>query len=242
MIVYVHPGGYVAGEPRYCHQIASRLCGITGLDVLVPRYRLAPEHPFPAGRDDVVAATLRLLDEVPAGRIAIGGASAGAGLALSALLRLRDLEQAIPSSVFLASPWVDLTGDLVAAQLRDDEAASNDPDFVGSRSQLAAYMRECAQMYRGTTPADAHGVSPIRADLFGLPPVHIEVSRSELLVGDARMLASRWRAAGSRATLHEAHSARHAYLQNDIGSTDGHAALYRVATHVTCNILDSGTL
>ena len=101
---YLHGGGYIACSPRTHRRITSGYA-LRGLSVFAPAYRLAPEHPFPAALDDAVAAYRGLLDGgVPPGRVVLGGDSAGGGLALALLLRLRDENHPLPAGAALFSP------------------------------------------------------------------------------------------------------------------------------------------
>ena len=135
-----------------------------GARALAVEFRLAPEHPFPAAYDDALAAWRFLREQGFAARqIAVGGDSAGGGLTLALLMRLRDLKEALPACAWLVSPWTDLTLSGETLATKDDA----DPLLH------KAYLEELAQAY---VPAgvDRHDprVSPLFGDLRGLPPLH----------------------------------------------------------------------
>jgi acetyl esterase/lipase len=192
LIVYVHGGGFVAGSARSHRHIGAHLAEAASAAVLMVDYRLAPEHQFPAGRDDVVDVYRWLLAE---GRspssIAFAGDSAGAGLVLTALLHLRAGDVPLPAAVALFSPWVDLTLSGTSAVTH----AAFDP-MVG-RAGLLLFARA----YLGTTdPLDVR-VAPLVAGLEGLPECLVQVGEREVLLDDAIRLTDRLRASGGRPVL-----------------------------------------
>ena len=111
VLLFLHGGGYELGSLRSDGELAARLGRAAGMRVLFPEYRLAPEHPFPAAIDDVLAAWrwLRAGQELSAGSLAVAGDSAGGGLAVALLVATRDAGQAVPAAAVLMSPTVDLT-------------------------------------------------------------------------------------------------------------------------------------
>jgi monoterpene epsilon-lactone hydrolase len=147
-------------------------------------YRLAPEHPFPAALDDVLAAYRELLDRGAApARTALAGDSAGGWLALSAALRLRDADDPRPAALGLISPWLDLQGTAW-------------PDDRTDAMLRPAWLRRCARDFAGGADPGAPELAPLEADLAGLPPVTMHVGSEEILLDDAVRLARRARAAG----------------------------------------------
>ncbi len=188
---YLHGGGYIACSPRTHRRITGGYAS-RGLEVVAPAYRLAPEHPFPAALDDAHAAYLGLLaDGVPPGRVVFGGDSAGGGLALALLLRLRDEGRPLPVGGVLFSPWTDLTE--TSATLRSN--ARHDALFPGTG------MARLTEPYlAGADPADPL-VSPLFGDHCGLPPLLLHVGSHEVLLDDSRSLAARAGAAGVPVTL-----------------------------------------
>jgi epsilon-lactone hydrolase len=191
-ILYLHGGAYIAMSARTHRAITSRLATWSGARLFALDYRLAPEHPFPAALDDAMAAYRALLAAgIEPSHIALAGDSAGGGLALALLLALRDAPEPLPAAAVLFSPWTDLaaTGNSIT---ENNEA---DPLLFG------AWVAAGATHYLGATPADHPLVSPVYADLTGLPPLLIQVSDSEVLLDDSRRVAENAIRAGVKATL-----------------------------------------
>lgn len=182
VLVYLHGGGYVIGGPPTHRDVVSRLAAASETTALVVDYRLAPEYPFPAALDDAVAAYRAVL---AAGfdhrQVAVAGDSAGGGLALATLLSARDAGDPLPAAVVCCSPWVDLalSGDSI------DGRAAEDP--ILSRRWLEQMARSYAADTDRTTPL----VSPLYADLRGMPPMLIVVGTAEILHDDATRLFER---------------------------------------------------
>ena len=191
-LLYLHGGGYVIGSPRSHRHLAAALAGASGAATLLPDYRLAPEHPFPAAVEDAVAAYRWLLARgIPANGIVIGGDSAGGGLTVATLLALRDRGLPGPAGGVCISPWVDLTCSGASYTSR----AASDP--IVTQTGVA----EMARAYVGTGDPRLPLASPLFADLTGLPPLLVHVGSDEVLLDDAVGLAERARAAGVAATL-----------------------------------------
>jgi len=190
-LLYLHGGGYCVGSPRTHRELAGRLARVANRVCIVPDYRLAPEHPFPAGLDDAFAVyqTLYQTAELPP---VLAGDSAGGGLALALLLRLRDDGLPMPPRTAVLSPWTDLG--LTGGSIHDRKA--RDPYMT------EAALEVFAQAY---APPDIRRqvlVSPLYADLGGLPPVWIEVGSEEVLFDDAARFHARAVAQGIEATLY----------------------------------------
>ena len=184
-VLYLHGGGYQVGSARAYRGLLAHLSRACDAPVLAPDYRLAPEHPYPAAAEDVYA-TFRALRGAgqPAQRIAVVGDSAGGGLAMTLLLRLRAAGEELPGSVGLISPWLDLTC----------SAPSITANAASDVMLAPAWLAIAANMYGG--PEDAADLRPLDADLTGLPPLHVVAGGGELLVDDADGLVARARAAG----------------------------------------------
>lgn len=181
-LLYLHGGGYIFGSSMTTHRdLLWRLAQVGRAAVLSVDYRLAPEHPFPAAIDDVVAAYRWLLERWPAESLAIAGDSAGGGLALATLLRLRDEKTTLPAAAVLLSPWTDLaaTGQSLIDNLDKDTVLPGDR------------LREGAELYlAGTDPHEPYA-SPLYGDPTGLPPILIQVGSDEVLLDDSQRLAQR---------------------------------------------------
>jgi len=191
-VLYLHGGGYVIGSPRSHRHLAAAIARSARASTLLPDYRLAPEHPFPAAVDDAVAAYRWLLDrgQTPE-RMVLAGDSAGGGLTVATLLALRDRGLPLPAAGVCISPWVDLT--LSGASY--DAKAATDP--IVTRDGVT----EMARAYLGQTEARTPLASPLFADLSGLPPLLIQVGSEEVLLDDSVALAKRAKTAGVDATL-----------------------------------------
>jgi len=188
-ILYLHGGGYAFCGPGTHRLLAYNLSATTGMPCLLPDYRLAPEHPYPAALEDAVAAYGWLRGKNhPAERIAVAGDSAGGGLTVATVLRLQQLGQPLPGAIACLSPWTDLT--MSGASIN----TKADTDPMVQRASL----ERCAQWYLGdggdrTDPL----ASPLHGDLSGLPPILIQVGSEEVLLDDAARLAARAAEAGA---------------------------------------------
>ncbi len=191
VVVYLHGGGYSAGSVRSHRDLIARLCRSSGARVLALDYRLAPEHPFPAQLHDSLDAYRWLLRQGihPSG-VALAGESAGGGLTLSTLLKLRELGEPTPATAVLISPWVDL--EARGGSFHDNRAH----DFV-TRRAIETYARRFVPHHHRRHPLAA----PIHAELHGLPPVLIHVGQLEALRDEGISLAERIRQAGGDVTL-----------------------------------------
>jgi acetyl esterase/lipase len=191
VLLYLHGGGYVSCSPRTHRPITTALARLAQCRVFALDYRLAPEHPFPAAVDDAVAAFLWLLGMgISPGRIAVAGDSAGGGLALAMMLRLRSQGIALPACAVCLSPWVDLTGANAYSNVRSC-AMFKPPDIISF-----------AGLYLNGVSAETPDASPIFADLKGLPPLLIHASSTELLLADAVRLHEKASGQGIESKLH----------------------------------------
>lgn len=181
-MLYLHGGAYISGAPVYYRHFFWRVANATKARIWALEYRLAPEHPLPAALDDAVAGFTWLLDDVGDARdLFVMGDSAGGGLALCLLLKLRDEGRVLPRAAIAMSPWTDLalTGaSLVENATADPMLNTKDlPDFV--RCYLA-----------GGDPRNPYA-SPLYGDPSGLPPVLIQVGSDEILRDDAVRMAEK---------------------------------------------------
>lgn len=189
VILYLHGGSYLFGSPETHADVAARHALAAEARVVLPAYRLAPEHPFPAALDDAerVFDTL-VASGVPADRIAIAGESAGGGLTVLLALRLAK-RGAAPRAIAALSPWTDLSGSMPSMLAADDD--------YGDREMLLGQARQFA----GGVALDDPRVSPMFAELGGLPPMLVQVGTAERLLDEASELAKRAKAAGVDATF-----------------------------------------
>jgi monoterpene epsilon-lactone hydrolase len=193
VLMFFHGGGYCSGSIVSHRRLATEAGRAAGVRTLAIAYRLAPEQPFPAAYDDVLTAWRFLRDRnIPAAHIAIAGDSAGAGLALALIGRLRDAQEELPGCAWLISPWTDLT--MSGPTLSSKEAV--DP-LIHKQ-----YLIELADAYlpAGIDRKDPR-VSPIYADLKGFPPLLIQVGSAETLLDDATRFAAVAGAADVRVIL-----------------------------------------
>ncbi|QIE46426.1 alpha/beta hydrolase [Pseudohalocynthiibacter aestuariivivens] len=177
VILYFHGGGYVFGSPDTHKAMLARLSSLTGLRAVLPRYRLAPEHPFPAAPEDALSAYRAVMDHP--GGVIIGGDSAGGGLVLSLLARIIALGLPLPLGCFAFSPLTDVTfsGDSIRDNARAEIILP--ADRVG----------DMAGMYLGDHPADDPIASPLFAGFLGAPPIWLAVADTEILLDDSRRMA-----------------------------------------------------
>jgi len=180
ILLYLHGGAYVVGSATGYRSLAAELGRATGATSYAIDYRLAPEHPYPAAVDDAVTAYRALLAQgVPAHQIVIAGDSAGGGLTLAMLIRLRDAGDALPAAALLISPWADLG--CTAASLTSK--AAQDPSLTPEG------LRATAALYLNGADARTPAASPIFGDLSGLPPLLVQVGTAEILLDDAIAVA-----------------------------------------------------
>jgi acetyl esterase/lipase len=182
VLLYLHGGAFSLHLPNAYRQLTSRLARATGMRVLVPAYRLASEHRFPAGLDDCFAACRWLMGQ----GFSIAGDSAGGNLALGVLMRLRDEGLPLPGCAALISPVTDLTG--------------SGPSVHGNEGSDVMFDRHVLTLVQATyldgAPADDPAASPLFGDWSGLPPLLFHVSSSEMLLDDSLRAVERARCHG----------------------------------------------
>jgi len=193
VLLFFHGGGYCSGSIVSHRRMVTEAGRKAGCRTLAVDYRLAPEHPFPAALEDALKAWRFLREQgIAAGDIAVSGDSAGGGLTVALLENLRDAAMELPGCAWLVSPWTDLT--LSGSTLASKEAV--DPIIH------EGYLRELVEAYlpEGMDPRDPR-VSPLFANLSGLPPLLIQVGSEEALLADATRFASAAGAAQVAVTL-----------------------------------------
>jgi monoterpene epsilon-lactone hydrolase len=184
-MLYLHGGAYCVGSAAAYRHLTTRLARDLGVVTWAIDYRLAPEHPYPAGLEDALAA-YRALVESGVSRVVVAGDSAGGGLTVALALAARDEGLPAPAALGLISPWLDLTVEEAAGR----PATLREP-FITPR-----LLDDCAPAYAGRHPRDHPLISPIFADLAGLPPIVLDSSADDLIVADGLRLAELVRAAG----------------------------------------------
>ena len=192
LLLYLHGGGYIMGSCSTHRELASHIASATGVRTLLPEYRLAPEHPFPAAIDDAIGIYRALIaDGYAAQDIVIAGDSAGGGLTMATLLSLRDARDPLPSAACMLSPWLDLsaTGESMTTR------ANQDPWFKPNDMPIVtSYYCEESQLRHPLA-------SPVFADLSDLPPLFIQVGEDEILLSDSTRCAENVAAAGGNIEL-----------------------------------------
>jgi len=188
-MIWAHGGAFCFNSPRAYSTFLAHLARALGASVLAARYRLAPEHPYPAALEDVLTAWHEVSSRE--GPLILGGDSAGAGLALSASIALRDAKEPQPLGLFLMSPWVDLTGSGESMRSNAHKDALLRP----------RHLPPLARAYAGDLALDDPRISPLGAELGQLPPTLIQAGGDELFLSEGTELAARLEAAGTQAEL-----------------------------------------
>ncbi|HNP64514.1 MAG TPA: alpha/beta hydrolase [Woeseiaceae bacterium] len=187
LLLYLHGGGYIVGGCDMHRHMVSHIARAGQIQALVPEYRLAPEHRFPAAVDDAVGVFHSVLKMgINAHDIVIAGDSAGGGLAVATLLALRDAGEAMPGAAVLLSPFLDATGSGDSMRTRADV----DPWF--NANDLPVIAAHYCEPHQKRFPL----VSPVFADVEGLPPMLIQVGDHEILLSDSKRFADLLVAAG----------------------------------------------
>eukprot|EP00940_MAST-03C_sp_MAST-3C-sp2_P003139 g3139.t1 len=182
-MLYFHGGGYALMSPATHRHFLSRLTLCGGMQIVAIDYRKPPKYPFPAPVADVAHAfrwIVRRLGIKP-DRVVFAGDSAGGGLCVSSMVALRDMGCELPAAAVLLSPWLDLT-DVSSASWTKNA----DSDFLSPR-----ITRVFARAYSGSHPSEMHGISPVFADLSGLPPLLIEVGGNEVFLDQCVRFSAR---------------------------------------------------
>ncbi|PZO08192.1 MAG: hypothetical protein DCF27_09120 [Lysobacteraceae bacterium] len=215
-VLFLHGGAYCVGSPRTHRALAAWLARDSGLPVVVPDYRLAPEHPFPAALDDALAVYDALIAQGP---VVIAGDSAGGGLALALAVQVRDTGRPAPAGLALLSPWVDLRPEQQPA------------DVPGEAMLSADWMQACAAHYAGSATDDPR-VSPLLAELRGLPSVLVQCGTDEALCAQSRAIAKALKDAGVPTTLDVVPDRWHVFQLHAGQLPSANAAVSRIARFV----------
>lgn len=191
VVIHLHGGAFAFGSVASYRNRAMRLSYRLNAEVFVPDYRLAPEHPFPAALEDALVTYQYVRALRPRAPIIMTGDSAGGGLALSMLVRLRERGERLPDGAILLSPWTDLaaTGASVERNGRRDRWLSR------------AHLEQWARYYAGSTALCTPLLSPAYAELHGLPPLLVLAGEHEVLLDDAQRVVDGAVRAGSQARM-----------------------------------------
>ncbi len=227
VLIGLHGGGFVAGSTYTHRKMFAHLAKRAGVRALIPHYRRTPEHQYPAALDDCVTAYRHVLDTgVRPEHIAITGDSAGGGLTITTMLRARQLGLPLAAALMPLSPWTDLA--MTGASLE----TNRDTDLLfGGATPMN--VDNLVQML--LTPAVSRHdplVSPLYADLTGLPPMYIQVGGDEMLLDDARRLDEQARKAGVDVRLDVFPGQQHTFQMSAGRDPDADEALHRLATWV----------
>jgi len=229
VILHMHGGGFSLGSAAGSVGFVSDLARKAGMSAITVDYRLAPEHPYPAALQDVAAVYQALLQRETSGaQIVVSGESAGGNLALELLIAGKQRGMEMPAAMVLFSPMTDLTvtGDSYTTK------ADADPNIT------AAAIRTRANDYlngTGTDPADPL-VSPIFADLTGLPPLLVQAGSHEVLLDDATQLATRAAANDVAVTLDITPGVGHVFQAFSAVLDEGDEALTRAGTFLQAHV------
>jgi acetyl esterase/lipase len=178
-LVHLHGGGFTVGSPVVVRAWGGALAARLGVEVVVPDYRLAPEHPFPAGLDDAEAVLKDVLERFDPATVAISGDSAGANLALVAVRDRLAAGLEVPAALVLLSPWLDLSVDRL-----------DDPRLVAADPLLSPdWLMACAVAYAAGRLGDPR-VSPLLGEVVALPPTLVQGGSDDILAPDAARLAA----------------------------------------------------
>ena len=181
VVVYIHGGAYIVGEPAGYHGIGGNLAKTMGAKVFLPDYRLAPEHPFPAPIDDTLRFYKGLLDEgYPAKKIVFAGESAGGAMTVTVMVAARNSGLALPAGGVAISPWANLEHTGISMTNRETI------DLLNTKAGLVFLANVFLQ---GALPNHPMA-SPVFADVTGLPPIMVQMGEAELMLTDGMRLAT----------------------------------------------------
>ena len=212
VFLYVHGGAYVFGGGAAAVPEAAVISAFAGIPSVAVDYRMPPDHPFPAAVDDVVAVYRNLLEDHAPGQIAIGGTSAGGGLSLAAIHKLKALALPVPGAVYLGTPWADLTD--TSDSLHTLEGI--DRILVTYDGMLAA----AAKLYAAGTPLTDPLISPVYGDFTGFPPTYLVTGTRDMLLSDTARVHRQLKTAGVVADLNVYEGLSHAEYAMLVGSPE----------------------
>ena len=228
LFLYIHGGAYVFGGGDAAVAEAPVIATAAGIAALAIDYRMPPDHPFPAAVDDVVAVYREVLKDHTPTQIAIGGTSAGGGLSLAAIHRMKSLELPVPGAVYLGTPWADLTD--TSDSLHTLEGI--DRILVTYDGMLAA----AAKLYAGDTALTDPLISPVYGDFNGFPPTYLVTGTRDMLLSDTARVHRKLKTAGVVTDLNVYEGLSHGEYAMLVGSPE-HQQTYAelaefLATHL----------
>ncbi|NHJ21951.1 MAG: alpha/beta hydrolase [Candidatus Lokiarchaeota archaeon] len=225
IILFLHGGAYIAGSVETSKYHSVLIARLSKAQLLNINYRLAPEHPFPAALDDAVKAYNWLIEEKKFSpkNIVIVGVSAGGGLAIATLLKLKELKLELPLAAVCISPWTDLT--FTGATY--NERAKIDPFTSPDNLDFSA------RLYAGESDPSNPYISPIYGDLKGLPPLFVIAGTAEILYDDSNRLAEQARVAGVEVTLDIWEDMIHAFPVFASVAPESKSAIEKIGNFIT---------
>jgi monoterpene epsilon-lactone hydrolase len=226
-LLYFHGGGYAFGSAQVYRPLTARIARAFGGVTVALDYRLAPEHPFPAGADDALNACRALLAQLgDPRRLALAGDSAGGGLTLATLVSLRDAGDAMPAASALLSPWVDLEATTESMTTR----AALDPIVQREGIHILA------QMYLGDGDRKNPRAAPTHANLAGLPPMLVQVGTSETQFDDVSAFVEKLQKAGVEVSFEVWQDMIHVFQMFPV-LDDAHRAVERIGSFLRSKII-----
>jgi len=224
VLLYVHGGGHVGGSAKAYRGLTGKIAEVACIKTLAIDYKLVPEYIYPASKNDVIGVFKWL---VKAGykpkEIIVAGDSAGGGLALSAVLAIKEQLKKQVGGLVLLSPWTDLTGTNPSIATKED----SDPVLAGE------HMVTIGKLYAGSYATTDPGVSPIFADPKGLCPVLVHVGSEEILLDDSVLLAKRYAAAGADIRLKVWQGCMHVFHISWKYLPEGRKAIKEISEFIT---------
>ena len=224
VLLYLHGGGYVTGSITSHQDLVMRISRASKMRALIIEYRLAPENPFPAAVEDVLKAYKWLIEKegINPQTTIIAGDSAGGGLTLATLIKIRDEHLPMPAAGICLSPWTDLahTGNSIISK------AQKDP-FITVYDLIFD-----ANLYLGDADPQNPLASPLYADLKGLPPLLIQVGTDEILLDDSTRLAERAREAGVNVQLDVWQDMIHVFQAFADWAPEGQEAIEKIGQYI----------
>jgi monoterpene epsilon-lactone hydrolase len=229
VVLYFHGGVYVMGDAFLAAELASQVGRRMRAKAISVDYRLAPEHPYPAAVDDALAAYRGLLDDgVAPSDIVLAGESAGGGLAVATLVNARDHGLPLPAAAYVMSPYADLTLAGTTMETRREADPLLSPDALQAR----------VPDYTAGQDAALGLISPIFADLSGLPPLIIQAGTHEVLLDDALRLAQQAVTADVEVTLDITPGVPHVFQAYHAILDEATAALDRAGRLLAAHLAD----